>query len=99
MPTPHTRTTAERGYGAAHKRLRAWWAPRVRRGTVACARCGWLIEPDEPWDLGHDDDDRNYYTGPEHRDCNRRAGAAKATAARLANREARGDAPITSRDW
>jgi hypothetical protein len=31
------RSSTERGYGAAHRRLRAWWAPRVDRGEVACA--------------------------------------------------------------
>jgi len=63
--------TVARGYGSRHKRLRKSWAPKVRAGGVKCARCFKLILPGEPWDLGHDDDDRNLYSGPEHRRCNR----------------------------
>lgn len=66
-----------RGYGAAHEALRRRYAPFVARGKVTCWRCGLKIEPTEPWDLGHDDDDRARYTGPEHVRCNR------ATASRL----------------
>lgn len=65
-----------RGYGTAHKRLRAWWKPKVHTLTVNCWRCGDLIIPDlsikgEGWDLGHDDEDRSKYHGPEHVACNR----------------------------
>ena len=67
--------TTVRGYGSAHQRLRARLAPIVATGTVACARCGRLIEPGQPWDLGHVDGDKTRYTGPEHQDCNRAAGA------------------------
>jgi hypothetical protein len=62
--------TAARGYGAAHRRLRASFALEVAAGGVDCARCGLLIEPEEPWDLGHTAD-RLGYTGPEHSRCNR----------------------------
>jgi len=59
------------GYGAMHRRIREGWLPRVRAGGVLCARCNLPIEPDEPWDIGHDDVDRRRYWGPEHRACNR----------------------------
>lgn len=68
---PDGRTSAQRGYGAAHRRLRAAWTPRVAAGGVLCARCGRPIVPGSAWDLGHDDRDRSYYVGPEHRSCNR----------------------------
>lgn len=64
----------QRGYDTNHDQLRQQWAPKVRTGRVACARCRERITPDEPWDLGHDDDDRAKYSGPEHRKCNRSAG-------------------------
>lgn len=63
--------TVRRGYGARHQALRKQWARRVERGEVYCSRCGRLIEPGSPWDLGHDDLDRSRYTGPEHAACNR----------------------------
>ena len=69
----------QRGYGAAHQQLRREWAPKVRTGSVICPRCGESIQPGEPWDLGHDDNDRTKYNGPEHRDrCNRSAAGRKA---------------------
>jgi hypothetical protein len=58
-------------YGSAHKRLRKRLAPQVAMGIVYCARCGELIDPGQPWDLGHDDSDRLRHWGPEHRRCNR----------------------------
>lgn len=64
------RTTA-RGYGAEHQRLRAKYAPLVNRGEATCWRCGDPIQPGTPWDLGHDDNDRTIYQGPEHQRCNR----------------------------
>ncbi len=67
--------TTQRGYGTRHQHLRKRLALEVERGAVACARCGRLIVPGTPWDLGHDDHDRSVYTGPEHRSCNRAAGA------------------------
>lgn len=83
-PTSRDRGTAtQRGYGTAHQNLRAGWKRKVDAGEVACARCGRLIVPGEPWDLGHDDHDRSVYTGPEHRRCDR------ATAGRLLRRTSR----------
>lgn len=71
----HQRTTTQRGYGQAHVKLRTKWARKVALGDVACWRCGLRISPLEPWDLGHDDTDRDTYRGPEHRACNRSTAA------------------------
>lgn len=69
----------QRGYGSAHQQLRKEWALKVRTGSVICARCGDTIQPGERWDLGHDDNDRSKYNGPEHADrCNRAAAGRKA---------------------
>ena len=65
------RSTTARGYGAAHQRERAKWKPRVDAGMVNCWRCGRWLDPRLPWDLGHDDNDRRIYRGPECRPCNR----------------------------
>lgn len=76
---PDPRPSAHRrGYDTAHRNQRATWAPRVATGTVPCWRCGHLIKPDEPWDLGHDDHDRTITRGPEHRRCNRSAAGRSA---------------------
>jgi hypothetical protein len=72
-------TTTQRGYDAKHKAERKRLEPIVARGETPCARCGELIVPPEPWDLGHTDD-RTVWTGPEHQDCNRAAGARKRNA-------------------
>ena len=66
-----TKSTNARGYGTAHRELRARWASIVAAGAAVCWRCGIHIAPAEPWDLGHDDHDRSKYNGPEHRKCNR----------------------------
>jgi hypothetical protein len=75
--TEHTRakdrargTSTERGYGAAHQRLRRSYELRMRAGEVFyCWRCGAEIDPDA-WHLGHDDADRSVYRGPECVPCN-----------------------------
>jgi len=64
-------TTTSRGYGARHQALRRKLKPLVASGQAICARCNRYIDPDEPWDLGHDDLDRSIYAGPEHARCNR----------------------------
>lgn len=84
---PRRGSTTEKGYGAEHQRRRARWAPKVAAGGVVCWRCGDLIVPGEPWDLGHDDGDRRRYRGPEHSNrCNRSAGARKGNLLRRARR-------------
>jgi hypothetical protein len=67
--------TQRLGYGVKHKQKRARLEPFVQAGGVRCARCGGLIEPGSAWDLGHVDGDKSRYAGPEHRWCNRAAGA------------------------
>ena len=71
---PRQASSTAKGYGKEHRRLRARWKRRVEAGGVVCARCGWLIAPGELWDLGHSDDDRSRYVGPEQRSCNRSKG-------------------------
>jgi hypothetical protein len=79
-------TTAERGYGGAHEALRKRWEPKVAAGKAychepVCIKADRWIEPGSEWDLAHQDD-RRYYRGPAHRECNaeearrRRAGPA-----------------------
>ena len=55
----------------------------VAAGGYPCARCGKLIEPDEPWDLAHVDGDRSRYSGPGHRARNRAATRETAYVSRL----------------
>lgn len=64
-------------YGHAHRKLRERWAQVVATGSVDCARCGKPIWPNQPWDLGHRDDNSGAYQGPEHQGCSRRAGGWK----------------------
>lgn len=70
-PTHQRPTTAQRGYGYRHQAERDKWKPTVEQGNVECWRCGQLIDPQAPWDLGHDDRDRTLHRGPEHLHCNR----------------------------
>ena len=86
------KSTTERGYGNHHQKLRKRWTPIVAQGATLCARCGDLIDPDEPWDLGHTDD-RSEYQGPEHRSCNRAAGGANGAATVHGRRQ------MTVRTW
>jgi hypothetical protein len=94
-----TRSRTERGYGLEHQQLRQRWAPIVAAGTVRCPRCGRDIHAGQAWDLGHDDQDRSLYTGPEHALCNRRAGARAGNRVASRNRRRRREALVTSRAW
>lgn len=62
-------TTAERGYGAAHQRMRRALLAAFEDGQP-CARCGRPMTGDQPLDLDHTDD-RTGYLGLSHRRCNR----------------------------
>lgn len=60
----------QRGYGTEHRKLRAEWQQRMDGGeAVICWRCAEQGKPHpvDPtrWDLGHDDEDRSRYRGPE----------------------------------
>lgn len=63
---PSQGSTDARGYGNRHQRLRKQLEPIVRSGQAVCWRCGEKIGADQRWDLGHDDEDRRVYRGPEH---------------------------------
>lgn len=81
MPWPTSkpgRSAGAAGYGARHRRIRWQWAPLVATGTVVCWRCDDLIPAGAAWHLGHDDDDRTRYRGPEHAACNLSGASAKA---------------------
>lgn len=72
--------TTQRGYGEPHRRRRAADELAVKQGRARCWRCLEMIAPNEPWDLGHDDHDRNIYRGPEHANrCNRSAAKRNTT--------------------
>ena len=66
-----------RGYGSDHKKMRERVARIVESGRAVCWRCLMPIDPSEAWDLGHDDNDRSRYNGPEHRRCNRATAGRK----------------------
>ena len=70
------KTTAARGYNAAHKAVREAMKRTVDTGQAVCSICAGSIDPREPWDADHTDD-RTGYRGPAHMRCNRRAGAVK----------------------
>ena len=72
----------ERGYGAEFDRAKRAARAEVKAGGVSCVRCGRGIDPDEPWDLDHDEHDRSVINGPAHRWCNRSAGGRKGNAIR-----------------
>lgn len=72
----------DRGYGPAHIAKRKALEPRVNAGLADCTAQTCLVEkaggtrriaPGTPWDLGHDENDRTKYAGPQHAACNRGA--------------------------
>lgn len=80
-------TRQQRGYGAEHEQARARMAPLVEAGLAHCWRCGRWLNPDEPWDAGHDDLDRTIYRGPECLPCNRATAGRHASPPRLEPRD------------
>jgi hypothetical protein len=63
-------TTAQRGYGAEHDRIRAE-AVATYQPSDPCWRCGLPLGPDPSLlDLGHTDD-RQGWMGLEHQACSR----------------------------
>lgn len=71
-------STAARGYGAAHRALRAILIAQYRPGITRCWRCQEpMTGPSRRIHLGHADDDRSRWMGLECADCNLKAGAAK----------------------
>ena len=73
-------TRQQRGYDAKHDALRADYQRRMDAGErFTCWRGGEPIDPSN-WHLGHDDNDRTAYRGPECPACNlATAGRAKRT--------------------
>lgn len=94
MPRPLT--TTARGYGAAHQRERQRWQRIIDREGATCWRCRRPIPiGSRSWDLGHHDQDRTRYMGPECPPCNRAAGARKGNARRPGRRRL----AVTSLRW
>ena len=87
--------TTRLGYGTAHQKERARLASIVAQGQTTCTRhnhpqfpdCPGIIQPEDEWELGHDDTDKRRYTGPEHARCNERAGGLKRIGKLIANSE------------
>jgi hypothetical protein len=90
---PRNGNTNARGYGSQHRAERAKWEHSVASGNAICWRCAQPIVPTDSWDLGHDDDDRTKYKGPEHTRCNRAAGGRKGAAVTNTKRS------MTVREW
>lgn len=67
--TRPTLSSAERGYGAEHRKMRAQWAAIVDLGEATCCLCGQAIHPGAAWHLDHTPD-RTAYRGPAHATCN-----------------------------
>lgn len=63
----------------SYRQALAYWTPRMRLEPWTCRRCGKPIPPGDraAWDLGHPEPFE-----PEHRGCNRQAGARLGNAIR-----------------
>jgi hypothetical protein len=66
-------TTTQRGYGAEHEAVARGYQRQMDQGQrFACWRCGRELgtRRGSDWHLGHCDNDRGIYHGPEHPACN-----------------------------
>lgn len=93
-------STAARGYGYAHQRMRDSLAPIVASGRARCAEVVCLmpdrwIPPGSKWDLAHGAT-RDTYRGPAHARCNRSEGARRRN---RKHKPARAKRDTTSRAW
>ena len=78
-------SSAKRGYGAEHRRVREQWAARLQRdGGATCCICGHWIDVDESWHLDHTPE-RDGYRGVAHATCNKRDGAKRGRARQNTN--------------
>lgn len=75
--TPAVKARAREYNTPKHRALRKAWQVEVDAGHASCWRCGKPIPPGTKWQLGHDDNDRTVYRGPEHPRCNLSAAARK----------------------
>lgn len=70
-------SSTQRGYGYTHTKLRAAYQRRMNAGEqFNCWRCSKPIDP-TAWDLGHNDQYRTEYAGPECMTCNRGTAARR----------------------
>jgi len=75
-----TASSAKRGYGAKHRKLRDALLPQAY--GQPCVRCGYPMLPGQTLHLDHNDT-RTGYLGFAHAHCNVRAAARKARATQL----------------
>jgi hypothetical protein len=75
-------TTTQRGYGHAdHQVWKEAWRPHVEAGGILCWRCDEVLNPADPWDLGHNEQHPSRPALPEHILCNRGTNRADRTPA------------------
>jgi hypothetical protein len=66
--------TTPHHHNPRHRATRRAWTARLAAGEIIrCPfpECRKLIDPTQPWDLAHDDDNPGRYLGPAHPHCNR----------------------------